>query len=118
MSKSKYNGKIGYVKNRDLGIRTLPNSGHYVYVSKDKGSKCDVNVVTSLEDINGNFDLAKINKVKKGYIYCIPKRDSNFTRWSGIILKPIKNVDKRKINALNNRKIKRRHKWFIGMFGK
>ena len=118
MSKSKYNGKIGYVKNKDLGIAILSHNGHYVYINKDNGSTCDVNVVTSLEDKFGKLDRHKIKKVKQGYVYPIPKKDSNFTRWSGVILKPIKNIDKNKIIDLNYKKIKQRYKWFIGKFGR
>lgn len=118
MSKSKYNGKIGYVKNRNLGIRTLPNNVHYVYINKDRGSKCDVNVVTSLEDKYGNFTNNKIRKIKSGYLYPIPKKDANFARWSAIELKPIRNVSKGNILSLNTKKIKKYHKWFIGKFGR
>lgn len=118
MSKSKYNGKIGYVKNKDLGITVLPHNGHYVYINKDNGSTCDVNVVTSLEDKYCNFTNNKIRKIKNGYLYPIPKKDANFTRWSAIELKPIRNVRKRKIYNLNSKKIKKRHKWFIGKFGR
>lgn len=118
MSRKKLNGKIGYCLNNKLGIRNDFNDGHYVYIRKDNGNTVDVNIITSLEDDNNYFKIKRINKIKKGYIYAIPKKDSNFNLWSGVDLTQIKNIKKEYIKSVDLKKIKRRHKWFIGLFGK
>ena len=47
--------------NSDLGITdkygNVVNGGHYVYIRKVNGNKCDVNVITSLEDKRGYYYL-------------------------------------------------------------
>lgn len=118
MSRKKLNGKIGYCYNNKLGIYSPFNKGHYVYIRKDNGNTVDVNVITSLDDANGKFKERKLQKVRKGLIYPIPKNDSNFSLWSGIDLTPINNIKKRNIQSIDLKKIKRRHKWFIGLFTK
>lgn len=41
MIKKKYNGKVGYFSNKDLGIPSANSkSGHYVYERADNGNKC------------------------------------------------------------------------------
>ena len=72
-------GKIGYCDNKTLGIKgadgKILNGGHYVYIREVNGGKCNVNVITSLEDKYGNFNNFKLGKVKRGYLYPIPKND-------------------------------------------
>ena len=142
MSKNKrrYVGKIGYCSNAALGIkdeRGKPlKGGHYVYIREMQGvNKCNVNVITSLErlrrdkngkplkDRHGNFiadyTIPKIDKVKRGYLYPVPKSDCNFTEWSAINLDG--NINGIKISDIQNigyRQIKTRHKWFVGKYTK
>jgi hypothetical protein len=106
-------GNIGYCENKDLGINKP--GGHYVYIRGLNGNKCDVNVVTSLEDSNG-LNEKRLLQVRKGNVYPIPVNDSNFSRWSGIGNNSIKDVGVVNIKKIGNKKIKRRHKFFIGKF--
>lgn len=122
MSKN-YVGKIGYCDNKVLGIRDkngkILKGGHYVYIREQNGSKCDVNVITSLEDKNGNFKLRKLDKVRKGYVYPIPKDDADFSQWSAINLDGnITNINLASIKNIGSKSIKRRHKFFVGKFTK
>lgn len=121
MAKNKkyYVGKVGYCNNSDLpGLTNLPN-GHYVYIRKLNGDgTCDVNVITSLEDKQHNFIPSKLKQVKKGNTYVIPKYDANFSLWSGVNKKPVKAVKLSCIQDLNKKKIKKRHRFFIGKFMK
>ncbi len=113
--KKRYVGKIGYCDNVDLGINKP--KGHYVYIRKYyKNGTCDVNTITSLEDHKGNFLLSKIDHVRKGNTYSIPKYDSNFTRWSGVNKTPIKGIPITKIKNIGNRSFKKRHRFFIGKY--
>lgn len=113
--KKRYVGKIGYCDNADLGINKP--KGHYVYIRKYyNNGTCDVNTITSLEDNKGNFNLSKIEHVKKGNTYCIPKYDSNFTRWSGVNKTQIKGVPISKIQNIGNKSFKKRHRFYIGKF--
>lgn len=115
----KWNGKIGYATNKDLGIKKKPYEGHYVYIRKDNGKTVDVNVITSLETIDRKIIPERIAKVRKGYLYPIPYYDANLPRWSAIMLNSnTNNIYKGKIKSLDSIKIKRRHKWFVGRFGK
>ncbi len=119
----KIKGKIGYCTNRDLGLTNNQgqalNGGHYVYIRKVNGERCDVNVITSLEDRNGKFDYAKLHKVRKGFLYPIPKRDANFSQWSAINLdNNVKNVKVSRVKNIGVKSIKKRHKFFVGKFGK
>ena len=116
MSKKKYKGKIGYVKDIDLGIKNS-DRGHYVYVREDNGNKLKINIITSLEDENHVFNKNRIKKIKKGLLYPIPFKDANFNRWSAFDL-TTKNIDKSKILQIGKRKVKRRHKIFVGKFSK
>ena len=113
----KIKGQIGYCDNKNLpGLEHVPG-GHYVYIRDVKpNGKCDINVVTSLEDNNNNVNYKKIRQVKKGNTYSIPLYDADFTRWSGINKTPICNVDVSKIQDIGKKKIKTRHKFFIGKF--
>lgn len=111
--KTSYKGKIGYCDNISLGI--LKSGGHYVYVREDKNGKCKVNVVTSLEDIKGSINIKRIIDIRKGYVYPIPKNDSNLTRWSGISNNP-KIVARSEIENIGRKSIKTRHKFYVGKF--
>jgi hypothetical protein len=108
-------GEIGYCENKKLSGMTSIVGGHYVYIRKIDGNKCDVNVITSLEDKNG-FTIKKIAHVKKGNTYPIPYRDANFFKWSGVNCNSIKGVNISDIQDIGKKKIKRRHKFFIGKF--
>jgi len=116
--KNKYLGKIGYCTNQTLGIGNRSNSdGHYVYIRKYANGKCYVNTITSLIRPDGKFDFKRINKVRKGYLYPIPQNHANFKRWSAITLsRNIKPIDVSKIKNIGKKKIKDRHKFFVGKF--
>lgn len=125
MSKKKkqYVGKIGYCDNRTLGIKGADgkplNGGHYVYIREKNGDKCNINVITSLEDRKGIYDLRKVGKVKYGLLYPIPKGEADFTRWSAINLDGnIRNIPISRIQDIGSKKIKSRHKFFVGKFTK
>lgn len=122
--KKSYVGKIGFCDNKILGIKDkdgkVVKGGHYVYIREmqDNG-KCNVNIITSLEDKRGNFDNFKLGKVKRGYLYPIPQTDADFTRWSAVNLDGnIKGVKVADIQNIGSRKIKQRHKFFVGKFTK
>lgn len=130
MMSYKYNGKIGLVKDRDLGIANS-NGCHYVYVKRTKTKdKYDVHTITSIEnnecdekhtlpiviDRQNNvkyIDPNKIRAIRNGNLYAIPYYQTNLSKWSGITKKPIKNIDKSKIMR-TDKKIWRRHKFIVG----
>ena len=113
----KIKNKIGYCSNKHLkGVQGNPNGGHYVIIrSINKNGTCDVNTFTSLEDSKG-FKTNRIDHIKKGNIYPIPKYDANFPLWTGCTRKPIKNVKISHIKNIGKTKIKKRHLFFIGKF--
>lgn len=117
-------GKIGYCDNRTLGlngVNGMPLSGgHYVYIRELKGAnKCNVNIVTSLENRQGVYDMRKISKVKHGYLYPIPKNDANFSQWPAINLDGnINGVNVSDIKNIGCKKLKTRHKYFVGKYHK
>lgn len=82
-------GKIGYCSNQSLGIL---NS-------------------------HGNFDMRKLAKVKRGQLYCVPKKDLSLRRWSALNLDTIKNVRTNRI-SIQNIKMKKRHRFFVGKYSK
>ncbi len=111
----KIKNKVAYIDNKYLGINKP--KGHYVYIRKvNKNGTCDVNVVTSLEDKNGRFNIKKLAHVRKGNTYSIPIYDANFSRWSGVTKTPIKNVRVDKIKNIGCKKIKKRHYFYIGKY--
>jgi hypothetical protein len=113
----KIKSKIGYCDNKTLGIKS--QGGHYVYIHNFNGNgTCDVNVVTSLEDTNSNYNLKKLKQVKRGNTYPIPKYDANFSRWSGINKNVIKNIPLSSIKNIGIKKVKQRHKFYIGKYCK
>lgn len=119
--KKQYVGKIGYCDNRTLGIKGADgkplNGGHYVYIREKNGDKCNINVITSLEDKNNRYKYDKLSKVKRGYLYPIPKNEADFTQWSAINLDGnIKNISISRIHSIGEKKIKSRHKFFVGKF--
>ena len=122
MSK-KLTGKIGYCDNHNLRLkdkqgRYIPG-GHYVYIREDnKNGTCNVNVVTSLEELSGRYSLNKLKQVRNGNIYVIPKNDANFSRWSGISHNAINNIATTTIQDIGKKKIRHRHKFFVNKFMK
>ena len=126
----KYNGKIGLMKDNDLGIANS-NGCHYVYVKrtniKDKynvytitsieNDKCDKKHTIPLEiDKHKNIrylDPNKIRALRNGNLYAIPYYQTNLPKWSGITKNPIKNIDKNKIKR-TKKKIWKRHKFIVG----
>lgn len=121
--KKKLEGKIGYCDNLTLGITDKHNNpisgGHYVYICEINGNKCNVNVITSLEDKTGRYEFHKIKKIKRGYLYPIPKNDATLPLWSAINLDGnIKNVKITDIKSIGKIKMKRKHRFFVGKFTK
>lgn len=119
--KKQYVGKIGYCDNRTLGIKGADgkplNGGHYVYIREKNSDRCNINVITSLEDKNNRYKFDKLSKVKRGYLYPIPKNEADFTQWSAINLDGnIKNIPISRIHSIGEKKIKSRHKFFVGKF--
>ena len=117
MSIKDLKGKIAYCDNKNLpGLRHL-KGGHYVYIRDiNKNGKCSVNIITSLENKDRTFQMKKIDQVRKGNTYSIPKYDSKFTQWSGVNKTPIYNVEVNKLMDVGKKQIKRRHHFFIGKF--
>ncbi len=117
-------GKIGFCDNATLGITDKYGKpikgGHYVFVRELDGvGKCNVNVVTSLENKNGVYDLRKISKVKHGYLYPVPKNDADFTQWSAINLDGnINGVPLSKIKNIGKVKMRKRYRFFVSKFTK
>lgn len=132
-------GKIGYCDNKTLGLKGADGKplkgGHYVYIRETDGARCNVNVITSLEQLKRDqrgrivkdrygeplteFVSWKIEKVKRGYLYPVPKKDSDLSLWSAINLDG--NINGIKIADIKNigyKKMKRRHSWFVGKFHK
>lgn len=81
------NGQVGYCDNKTLGIDKP--GGHYVVIKHVNGSKCEVNVVTSLERGKQQYQQNKLNQVRNGNTYSIPYHDANFREWSGITRRTI-----------------------------
>lgn len=115
-------GKVGYCDNRILGIKNrygTYSGGHYVYIRSYKNGRCNVNVITSIENQKGVYDLKKLSKVKNGLLYPIPKNDSNFSQWSAINLDGnIQSVKLRDIQDIGKKSFKKRHRFFVGKFTK
>lgn len=109
-------GQVGYCENKDLeGLENIPG-GHYVYITKNnKDGTCEVNVITSLEQRNRLLKINRINQVKNGNVYPIPYGDANFSQWSGVRNNP-KIVKVSDIKDIGKRKIKDKHKFYLGKF--
>lgn len=101
--------------NKDLFPHTkYSNGGHYVYIRKVLGNgDCCVSTITSLEDKNANYTRHKLIQVKYGNVYPIPKKDGNFTRWSGVT-KDVLTVPLSKITQIGSRSFKKKHLFMIG----
>lgn len=115
----KIKDKIAFVNNKHLkGLEHIVG-GHYVYINEDNmNGTCNVNVITSLEDKNQQFNYHKISHVRKGNTYSIPYYDANFSKWSGVTTTLIKNVPIDKLCNIGEKRIKDRHKFYIGKFCK
>ena len=115
-------GKVGYCDNRSLGIKNRNgdySGGHYVYIRTCKKGKCNVNIITSLESPLGKLYPDKIDKVKRGFLYPIPKNDGNFSRWSAVNLDGnIKNIPVASVRLIGLKGFKKRHRFFVGKFTK
>lgn len=119
-------GKIGYCDNRVLGIKGRDGKpmkgGHYVYIREITGTnkdRCNVNIITSLEDGKGHYDFAKLHKAKYGMLYPVPQSDANFSRWSAINLNGnINNIAVKDIRNIGQKSMKKRHRFFVGKFTK
>lgn len=121
--KKDYVDKIGYCDNKSLGLTDKDGKplkgGHYVYIREMNGNKCDVNVITSLEDKNEWYQMEKIHKVKRGMLYPIPKEDATFPRWSAVNLDGnINDVRVSDIKDIGKKQIKSRHKFYVGKYTK
>ena len=51
--------------------------------------------------------------LRDGKTYPVPKKDSNFPKWTGVN-KTVIYVNKSKISRVNKKRIKKRHKLIIG----
>lgn len=119
-------GKIGYCDNRTLGIKSTDGKplkgGHYVYIREVTGTKkdrCNVNVITSLDDGKGYYDFDKLGKAKRGMLYPIPKPDATFPRWSAINLDGnINGIRVKDVHEIGQMSMKKRHRFFVGKFTK
>ena len=129
----KYNGKIMYCLDRDLGIGDRnSNNGHYVYVRRTtKKDMYDVHTINSIDskkrdekhtipftsDKEGNIryiDPKKIRAIRNGNLHPIPISDANFPAWSGISKKPIRGIHSSKIIPARPKiRMKRKHKLII-----
>ena len=121
--KKSYVGKIGFCDNSVLGFKdkngNYVKGGHYVYIREMNGNKCNVNVITSLENNTGYYDIKKLSKVRAGMLYAIPKDDADFSRWSAINLDGnINGIKITDIQDIGQRKIRHRHKWYVGKYHK
>lgn len=102
-------GKIGWCDSSVLGL----SRGHYVYIRNQKNNKCDVNTFTSLEDRNGRYKIHKIDKVRDGIVYAIPKQELTLPKFSGIYKGEIKNINVNDIKYIGTYKLNSKHKNFI-----
>ncbi len=98
-------GKIGWCSAETLGL----DRGHFVFIRKAKNGKCDVNTLTSLETSPYRFQLGKINLVRDGLIYPIPKADDNFTKFGGVDKRVIKNIPLSQVELNPNKHIDQKH---------
>ena len=107
-------GKVGFCQNKNIPALRNKTGGHYVYIRKiDKNGVCTVSTVTSLEDAKSNIYCGKMAQVRNGNIYSIPKRDGNFSKWSGVN-KNTHYVHISNIYDIGKRSFKKRHHFMIG----
>jgi hypothetical protein len=110
-------GTVGFCLDTVLGISRNggdpAKNGHYVYIRKVDGDKCDVNTITSLERGTNRFIHGKLVHVRKGHTYSIPYTDANFKEWSGVTRGTIKGVKTADIVNVGTKTIHEKHKSFI-----
>ncbi|MDR1698006.1 MAG: hypothetical protein LBR37_03810 [Erysipelotrichaceae bacterium] len=107
----KLKGKIAWVDGKKLGLK----SGHYVYIRSINGNTCDVNTFTSLEYDKQKYMLGKINYVRDGSVYSIPKEDLTLPKFSGV-RKGVITVNLKDLQSIGRHKIKRRHHFYVIKF--
>lgn len=126
----KINAKIGYMNNCDLPPLRNNNGGHYVYIRKKRG-KTNVHTITSIESkrmdnkhtipivVNKRtgeiryISEKKLRDIRNGKLHPIPINDSNLNVWSGFNKNYISNVNEQKIQSINVKKVRRKHKFFF-----
>ena len=112
MSQGKrYVGKIGWCENADLKINKP--SGHYVYIRGYNGNTCTVSTFTSLEDSNRKIHTKRMQYIRNGNVYPIPKKDASFSRWTGLNQNRL-TVETSKIQHVGCKKVKRKHLFMFG----
>ncbi len=79
---------------------------------------CNGHTFTSIERENGTFNYNKINQIKNGNIYPIPKKDLTLPRFSGIDKRVIKDISIDDIKYKGQNTIKGRHKHYINKYMK
>ena len=114
LKRNKHVGKIGWCDSNVLGL----SRGHYVYIRKVKKGKCDVNTFSSIEDRSGRIEISKVNYIKEGKLYPIPKKDISLPRFSGIDKRVIKDISIHDIKYKGSKTIKGRHKHYIDKYMK
>ena len=105
-------GKIGYCDQKDLPFKA--RTGHYVYIRKydKKTGMCTVSTCTSIEK-NNQYRKNKIDAIRDGNLYPIPRRDTNFPLWTGVN-RTSHQVPKSKIKNIGAISLKNRHHFIIG----
>lgn len=101
--------KVGWASGKTLGLA----KGHYVFIRKVRGNKCDVNTFTSITSKDNNIVIPKVKMIQKGIVYPIPKNDTKLKRFSGIHKRVIKNVPLNSIRRKNKSMLKGRHYHYI-----
>lgn len=107
-------GKVGWCDAKTLGL----DIGHYVFIRRVKGNKCDVNTFSSIEDKNGKIKIGKVRKIQNGELYPIPKKDDTLPRFGGIDNRVIKGIPLTKIKGIGKHRLKRRHHHYIQKYMK
>lgn len=107
---AKLTGKIAWVDNKTLGIKSSKTKGHMVYIRKDHGNTVDLNVITSLEDLDINtkkfkFRNKALRLVKHGEYYSIPINSCDFDHWSAANLYKLENINKKYLKDVGKHKI-------------
>lgn len=107
-------GKVGWCDAKTLGL----DKGHYVFIRRVQGNKCDVNTFSSIENANGTIEYGKVRKIKTGDLYPIPIKDDTLPRFSGIDNRVIKRIPLTKIKEIGKHRLKRRHHHYIQKYMK
>lgn len=69
--------------------------------------------LSSLEDRSGKFKLNRLFRLRDGQLYAVPKKDSNFSLWTGVYY-DTRVVDKSNIKDIGQKNVRRRHLFGIG----